>query len=331
MWHRDTKLAAIWLLAIALIFGAGEAFDVRSQTLLLLGAGKGVVSGGFTASCTESTNFLARTSGLDTTHKTNYDTLICGLVTDGNFSKLDVLYILATDTRTNAVLNLVQNNFNATENGTVSFSADHGYTGDGSTFFLDSGFNPNTASSPKYVLNSASIGVYILSNITTGLSAGYGIGASNVGEAKFDAFFFSTIIWDVNNVTTANPASTTSQGQWIATRTASNAAALYRNSSTTAFDTSSTNSTAVPQNTFYVFGTNATSSHTLSLPSAAQMSAAIIGSALSNTEQASVANRINTYMTSYGINVYHHFEDGDWAWLNGNANDNDVTPWRQVM
>src|SRR6266404_3514163 len=73
-------------------------------------------------SCAQSTAFLARTSGLDTTHTNAYNSLICGLVTNGVFSKFDFLYIYATQNSTTALLNLISTSFNSTVHGAPTFT-----------------------------------------------------------------------------------------------------------------------------------------------------------------------------------------------------------------
>jgi hypothetical protein len=97
-------LRIIGVLCITLALACGPAFAQGG-----MGPGPGTVhstgGGGFTPSCSQSSAFLARTSGLDTTHKTAYDTLICGLVTDALWSSLDALYIFATADATTAGLN----------------------------------------------------------------------------------------------------------------------------------------------------------------------------------------------------------------------------------
>jgi hypothetical protein len=85
--------------------------------------------------------------------------MICGMVTDGTWSLLDALYIFATNNTTTANLNLVSTSFGITQVGTVTFAADTGYTGDGSTGALGTNFNPNVVSGVNYSLNSASFGV----------------------------------------------------------------------------------------------------------------------------------------------------------------------------
>src|SRR5258706_5828950 len=84
-------------------------------------------------SCAESTAFFARTSGLDAAHIAAYNTFICGLVTDGLFSKFDVLHIYATQDSTTALLNLVSTSYNGTAVGSPTFTADRGFTGTGSS------------------------------------------------------------------------------------------------------------------------------------------------------------------------------------------------------
>ncbi len=70
---------------------------------------------GSTVDCTiAAAPFLARTSGLDGTHTTAYTNLICGLIADGVWQKLDMLHIYATQNSTTALLNLVQNAYNGT-------------------------------------------------------------------------------------------------------------------------------------------------------------------------------------------------------------------------
>ena len=244
-----------------------------------------VGGGGFSPTSTESSNFLARTSGLNNTHKTRYDALISGLVTDGDYTKLDVLYVWATDTTTNALLNLAPNaSYNGTVVGTpTSFTADVGYTGDGSTFAIDSHFNPNTASSPQYTQNSASLGAYVLTNVTSGGSIISVVGAQvGAADAGFGPFYFGTALYKVNEYTTKSPSTSTSQGQWIATRTAASGAgstSVYLNGNTTAFDTDTVASTGVPNTNFYFFSSN---NGAVSNASAAQMSAGFIGSGLSS-------------------------------------------------
>ena len=103
---------------------------------------------------------------MDTAHQQQYNSLICGLVADGTWSTLDFLYKFATDTATDALLNLVSASFAATSHG-ATFTADKGYTGDGTDSYLDTTYVPATASG-NMMQNSAEVGIYDLSARTTG-------------------------------------------------------------------------------------------------------------------------------------------------------------------
>lgn len=271
----------------------------------MTGAGLGAPSsGGFTPSCSQSSTFLTAATGVTlTADKTNYDNLICGLVTDSEFSNLDGLYIWAAPTTTNAALINLANpgTFNGTAHGTTSFSAYHGYTGDGSTFYIDSGFNPNSASSPHYVLNSANIGVYVLTSDTAGKSF-QAEGADQGGNLDFTPYFFGNASWDINATSATSTTTSNSQGQWVATRTASTTLALYQNGNTTPVGTATTTSTAVPQTNIFFFAGN--SSGTAGNFSSIQMSAGFWGSGLTSSDMNKITARVNTYMTAYSINVY---------------------------
>jgi len=150
-----------WIALSALLFAVGFACLAQAQLPLTHG-GKGAPNGGFVGSCTESTNAVARTSGLNSTYQSAYDALICGLVYDGTWAKFDAFYIYATSSSSNALINLVQNAYNGTVNGSPTFTAAQGYTGiDASTTdYIDTGFNPTTASSPQFTQNSAHVGVW---------------------------------------------------------------------------------------------------------------------------------------------------------------------------
>ena len=111
----------------------------------------------------QATAYLARTvGGNEGGNGTNIATLIDGLVADGVWAKLDALYVLAQQNATDARLNLVGTNYTLT--GTPTFTAYQGFTG--GTGFLDTGFNPATATSPNFIRNNASMSVWVLNSRT---------------------------------------------------------------------------------------------------------------------------------------------------------------------
>ena len=94
------------------------------------------------------------------------NTVLSALKNSGVLSKLDALYLLAAADAQAARQNLVQNAYNLTEVNAPTFTVDRGYTGNGSTAQLNTGFNPATAGG-KFALNSASQFVWV----RTGTSA----------------------------------------------------------------------------------------------------------------------------------------------------------------
>ena len=132
------------------------------------------------ASCTQADTFLARTSGLDTTHTNMYKGLICCLVTNSVWTKFNVLYQFATQDSTTALLNLVSTSYTGTAHGSPTFTADRGFTGvEGSTtVYVDTGFNPVSDTS-NFTQNSAHISEW---NVTSLQSGHTGVGSINAGQ-----------------------------------------------------------------------------------------------------------------------------------------------------
>ena len=191
---------------------------------------------GPTGSCSQSTAFFARTSGLSSTEISAYDTMICGLVTDGIVTgtltgvagcgtHLDALYILSTNTPATAALNICGTGLGLTVNGAPQFTPDQGYTGTGHVAdYLATGFVPSTASSPNWQLNSAHFGIYIQTNRTTPCDC-VDIGTNDFTGTAYSDFvpnYRTNGMWaEVNRndfPIVASPPST--QAMWVASRTA---------------------------------------------------------------------------------------------------------------
>jgi hypothetical protein len=257
-----------------------------------------VASGGFTPSCSQSSTFLAAATGVTlTADKQNYDTLICGLVSDGVWN-FDVLYIWAAPTQATALINLANpGTFNGTTHGTVSFAAYQGFTGDGSTFYIDSGFNPATATTPKFVQNDAVLGVYVLTNRTTGSNL-WQIGCT-VGACPgllFDSYSGGSAGGTLNSASIISTGSTTAQGAWNLARSDAVAEGIFLNSTEARVGGLSDTSVAPTSANIIFFGFNTG----FGLVSD-QMAAGWIGSGLNvvatvSVNSCKVNNRINTYL-----------------------------------
>jgi hypothetical protein len=91
--------------------------------------------------CPEADAYLVRAPG-ETAHSADLVALICGLVADGTWAKLDALYLLAQQTQADARLNLVSTSYPLV--GTATFVPYKGFSAF-TTPALDTGFNPGTA------------------------------------------------------------------------------------------------------------------------------------------------------------------------------------------
>lgn len=254
------------------------------------------------ATSAEASQFFARATGMDTTHQTRFSTLIDGLVTDAIWSKLDALYVFATDTATNARINLKSSSFGISLIGTPTFTANTGYAGNGSQA-LDTTYNALT--SGQFTQNSGSMGVYVLTNRTVDANITH-MGNNNVGDTIIDVVrlnAFGNKDWFAinDNSPLAITGTGTAKGFGVASRTVSGTVNGYKNGSSIGSFT--VTSSAPNSMNFYILGMNYNTG-TLIQGSTDQVSAAFIGSGLTATDVSNISSRINTYMTAYGINVY---------------------------
>ncbi len=92
---------------------------------------------------TASIALIARmTAAPDSARRGQIDALVRALKIAGIWPKLAALYLTAAHDAQAARLNWVSGSHDLTEHGALTFTADRGYTGDGSTGYLDSGWSP---------------------------------------------------------------------------------------------------------------------------------------------------------------------------------------------
>jgi len=253
------------------------------------------------------TNFAARVS-LDSTHIPYYKTLLNGLTTDGLFNSdgttdfFDVLYIFAAQDTATALTNLVSSSFTGTANGGPTFNADRGFTGvDASlTVFIDTGFNPVTASSPKFVQNSAHQSAWSDTNLQASASGGVAIGSRN-GTTYFSETFprysDGNAYYRINDGTAGGIVTADATGHYLANRSGAAAQQGYKN----AVDQGVTAvASLAPINfTFFILATSNSGSG--GLGDANQYTMASLGGSLTATQVTNFYNRLRTYMTSVGV------------------------------
>jgi len=251
----------------------------------------------------ESTQFLARISGTNATRDARYVTLIDALVADGLWPKISALWMFATDTRGNAVINLKNSSFTCVEYGTVNFTAGRGYLGNGTNFWIDSRFNPSTDGGSIFTLNSASCGGYGLRHgITTAMGPATLLAAgwlTNTGIQPQNNGFH---IFAVNAGQITPTDSSSSQGFYVASRTASNATALYRNGGTPIGGVDTTTPTSLEIVTIAIGAFKNGPGLTDAIGwTVNELACAFFGGGLTQAEVGTLNTRIAAYMTAYGL------------------------------
>lgn len=133
---------------------------LRRRALGRIGGGGSVVAAAYDPDAV--TYFNAMTVQASDTRKGLINDMIVGLKADGVWSKLDLLYLLASHDSQAALLNAkAPATFTATPTGGTTFTTDRGYTANGSTGYLGTGFNPSTAPTPNWTQPSASLFAWV--------------------------------------------------------------------------------------------------------------------------------------------------------------------------
>lgn len=218
--------------------------------------------------------------------------LIVSLKTAGVWSKLDVLYLFAAHNSQAALLNWVSTSHNATAVNSPAFTADYGFTGNGSNAYIDANFNPSTVVGANFVRNSAHISVRVNDRV---VNYNYAVGSDNnrYNILVADYFYGGYANYSMaSSIPSGAVAVTNSVGLWLARRSASNATNLFVRGSVV--QTSTQTSSAVDSTAMYFlryvnnyFGNGIASGS--------------IGGSLTDTEVADFNTAISTYMTAVGL------------------------------
>ena len=253
--------------------------------------------GGAPGTCPQAKTFLARTSGLSGTETAATTTLICNAVTHGWWAKCDAYWNGATNTVTTAKLNWVSTSFGLT--GTIpTFTADVGFTGNGSNSFLNTNYNASTAGG-NYTLNSASLSIYIENSRAANGTYDMGVTDSTNYAFLLTNFTGGQALGEANGTgTNAGGAVASSNNSLTVSRTASNLTTTYRNGSS--LGTTASASGALINQAVYLLALNSAGTAIL-FSSDVMMSAAICG-AFTSTDASNYDSDNNAYATTLGIN-----------------------------
>ena len=220
------------------------------------------------------------------------DTLVRALLAAGIWAKLDALWMLAAHDEQAARLNWVSAAYTMTAVNSPTFTVDRGFNGNGTTSYMNTTFNPVTAVGPKFVRDSAFLGIWSLTDSAINSND---IGAFNgsIG-ASIHARLTSNVFNGFANggALTADP-SPTSRGFFAWSRPNSSTADKYIND--TRVRTQASASAAFNNLPFYVGGINQNGA--LSGPNTRQYACVVIGGALGVEEAAVLYSAIRAYLS----------------------------------
>lgn len=226
--------------------------------------------------------------------------LVVQLKADGNWTKLDRLWIHTTEAQDQAVVSLVNpSSTKITEHNSPTWAPNVGYTGNGTNMYLDTNYNPNT-DGINYILNDAMLGSYIRSNQLSDNAAVIGVtDASSYRSAIYPRYTTNTFFSQLNTAAAnlISYSNNNSLGFFSVTRTASNLQTGYINGISKA--TNSGASTTVANYKINILSNSYAGT-------AAEFTLRTIGLSLigaGTINQLKLYNAIQTFMTAIGANV----------------------------
>lgn len=231
-----------------------------------------------------------------------WNTMVCDLVDAGYWTLFDVFYFYAVHNNGagEALINWkLPGTYNATAYNAPTFTAYEGFTGNGTTQYIDCNWNPS-ANGVNYTQNSASAWTYVRNNVQEDR---YIFGCTNaisysIFRARSTA---NTAILYLNSAATARSmASVDSRGLWAVMRTSVTANNFVKNGVIT--NNAALNSNGVPNANMFVMAYNNNGS--AAGWSTNQVSCFFAGAGLSQSQITGITNIINICMTSMGKNVF---------------------------
>ena len=232
------------------------------------------------------TLFTAMTTKPSPGRKQLIDTCITALVDGTVWSKLDALYVFAAPNAQAALLNWVNpGTFDCTAVNSPTFTADKGYTGDGVSMSLSTGFNPSTAGGLYQQFDATLFTWENNPQKINGAIAGYPISA----EVYYYARFTDDLIYvRIQDTAGTSFASSNGQGLLSGSRRANNEAEFYKNG--VSLGTNVTLTTEALINEILMFLNGDTKFHP------GQIVCGGFGSKLTDAEQLALYNALRAYL-----------------------------------
>jgi hypothetical protein len=124
------------------------------------------------------------TTALSDSQLRNLDTFIASVKTGLSITNLsdafDTIYVLAGETSESSLRNLVKNAHHATAVNSPTFAKYEGFTGNGTTSYINTNYNPATEAD-NYALNASAIGIYNRTGVQAAVNDIGAVNASGIG------------------------------------------------------------------------------------------------------------------------------------------------------
>lgn len=268
--------------------------------------GKRRAAAGYSYTNAEAATLVAAMSSApDDTRKGQIDTCIGAIKTAGAWTKLDCLWLWAGHDSQAGLLDWKRLS-DATAVNSPTFTTDRGFTGDGSTSYINTNFTPST-DGVNYTLNSACMGAYLNAGTDTAVSGPNSIGAASGGgtiNARVEPWRSSTpgstVRARVNDGTATTVGTVATRfGLTAVNRSGASAVQIYRNGAS--IGTSTAASSNVPSIDVYALGFN--NGGALGGANDNRIAAAFVGGSLTSTEHADLFTAIEAYLDAVGAGV----------------------------
>ena len=147
---------------------------------------------------------------------------------DGNLL-LDYFFLFAQDNQANARIDLMNPTlYAATEHNAPTWTANEGYTGNGSNMYLSINYTDSINGS-NVTLNSETIGYYTRKIIASSTAQDNGAGTTTIFTQILSNYTGGLSEWYLSSGSGGSVTNNITQGTIAAQRTASNATAMYKN------------------------------------------------------------------------------------------------------
>jgi hypothetical protein len=250
----------------------------------------GPITAGYSYTNAEAAALVARFSvAPDDTRKGLIDNFIGSLKTGGIWAKLDGLYVFAAHTAQAAQRNWIQDLYNFSILGAPTFTADRGYVATSVTAIGDTGFNPSTVASPKFVQDSACMFIHSRVDFQSSNTRDFGSGTKcNIQSGRNASNQLSV---NTNRTTAATAAAANSLGLYGWCRPDSANQALFKGTT----KTTSIGASGFVDNATFRIGTGLSGTTNIR-----EFTFVCWGSNLSNAEESALNTALNTYLTAVG-------------------------------